>query len=906
MARASGDDSNASKAYQEAEKRIAAAKRLVSRTLDLSRLGLSSVPPEIGQLASLAVLHLSKNLLISVPPEIGQLGNLTELNLFDNQLTSVPPEIGRLTNLYRLYLGYNRLSSLPPEIGRLASLTRLDLTENRLRELPQRVRKLRADCGLWLHGNEELGLPDTVLGNSFHEWLTHEKSESKDAPQAGPILDYYFRTRQAGQRRPLCEGKLILVGRGDVGKTSLVRRLVKNEFSRGEDTTQGIRICPWEVYVGRMSENIRLHVWDFSGQEINHATHQFFLTDRSLYLLVLDGRADQQELEADYWLRLMSGFAPESPVIVVLNKIQKNRFDLNRGALRQKYPQIREFVETDCDNPGSDGQPGKHGYGIELLEQVICREVDQLPDVRQVFPKSWFAIKEQLAKSEKNFLTIDEYRAMCRKYGEAVEESQNNLSLFLHRLGIALNYSDDPRLRDRHVLNPHWLTDGIYRLLNSKRLAERKGELRVADLTTELSVRQYPPEMHRFLLGLMEKFELCFGFPGDDEKYLIPELLDLQQPAGAETFEPAACLNFRYLYPVLPPGLLPRFITRTHVLSEVNEQHRWRTGVILTFEGNTALVKGDAAEKNVQVLINGPPEGRVRMLAMIRQEFDAMHRDIPHLVPDELVAFPQAPQITVPFAELQVLYAASPETPVVRVAQGKVIQQAARELLEGVEFRFPEGIVRSDRRDEIGAVARSARGVGRVPTRQAAQLRRRRHVARSARGVGRVPDRPADASIRVFYSYAHADAKQRQKLAKHLSPLERIGLIHTWYDHEILPGAQLNEEVSRNLKEAEIVLYLVSPDFVSSNYCMTVELPEVVRRYQADRNTVNILLVIVRETNGWANLKIEDVRLGDLLALPESGNAIPNWRPNQDAGWANVARGVELVADQIRKGRRGG
>jgi hypothetical protein len=317
--------------------------------------------------------------------------------------------------------------------------------------------------------------------------------------------------------------------------------------------------------------------------------------------------------------------------------------------------------------------------------------------------------------------------------------------------------------------------------------------------------------------------------------------------------------------------------------------------VILSFEGHTALVKGDAAEKAVQVLINGPAEGRVRMLAMIRQEFDTMHRDIPHLVPEELVAFPHAPQVTVPFAELQVLYAADPKTPVVRVAQGKVIQQTARELLEGVEFRFPEGIVRKKRLKKVDVGEWPFPGEGRV-----------------ADGPVSAPIRVflsyshADAAIRVFFSYSHADAKQRQKLAKHLSPLERIGLIRTWYDHEILPGAELSQVIADKLDKAEIVLFLVSPDFVSSNYCMTIELPQAIKRHQADPNSVNNLLVIVRETNGWKNLEIEKVRLGGLSALPKDGKAIPNWKPNQDAGWADVARGVERVAEQIRNGRRGG
>ena len=86
----------------------------------------------------------------------------------------------------------------------------------------------------------------------------------------------------------LSEGKLILVGRGEVGKTSLVRRLAKNEFRGDEAKTQGINITNWPLQCG--SDTLRLNVWDFGGQEIMHATHQFFLTERSLYLLVLSVR----------------------------------------------------------------------------------------------------------------------------------------------------------------------------------------------------------------------------------------------------------------------------------------------------------------------------------------------------------------------------------------------------------------------------------------------------------------------------------------------------------------------------------------------------------------------------------------------------------------------------------------
>ena len=89
----------------------------------------------------------------------------------------------------------------------------------------------------------------------------------------------------------------------------------------------------------------------------------------------------------------------------------------------------------------------------------------------------------------------------------------------------------------------------------------------------------------------MRKFELCFTFPDDQGLYLVPELLDKQQPEEAEQFQADRCLNFQYHYPVLPEGLIPRFIVRTYVLS--TGQPRWRTGAILAFDGNEALVKAD-------------------------------------------------------------------------------------------------------------------------------------------------------------------------------------------------------------------------------------------------------------------------------------------------------------------------
>src|SRR5262249_6724204 len=130
--------------------------------------------------------------------------------------------------------------------------------------------------------------------------------------------------------------------------------------------------------------------WDFGGQEIMHATHQFFLTTQSLYLIVLNGRAGSAEADANYWLQIVSSFAPDSPVIVALNQILKDPFDLDLTALRQKFPNIHAFVRTDC-------AVGDKGFGIGELLEVIANVTDKLSGLRVSFPAAWFEIKNHLA-----------------------------------------------------------------------------------------------------------------------------------------------------------------------------------------------------------------------------------------------------------------------------------------------------------------------------------------------------------------------------------------------------------------------------------------------------------------------------------------------------------------------------
>ena len=201
------------------------------------------------------------------------------------------------------------LSTLPETIGKLSHLQQLYLSGNQLSTLPESVQSLKRLEKLFLHGNRGLGLPDEVLGPTIEEVFGPRKRSPKRARE---ILDYYFATRGA-KGRALREVKLIVVGWGKAGKTTLVKRLAGEPMDPNEPETHGIMIRPLTLHC--TDGELRARVWDFGGQHVLHAMHEFFLTTRSLYLLVLEQRSDRAETDAKYWLQLIHSYAGPAPVV---------------------------------------------------------------------------------------------------------------------------------------------------------------------------------------------------------------------------------------------------------------------------------------------------------------------------------------------------------------------------------------------------------------------------------------------------------------------------------------------------------------------------------------------------------------------------------------------------------------
>ena len=141
--------------------------------------------------------------------------------------------------------------------------------------------------------------------------------------------------------------------------------------------------------------------------------------------------------------------------------------------------------------------------------------------------------------------------------------------------------------------------------------------------------------------------------------------------------------------------------------------------------------------------------------------------------------------------------------------------------------------------------------------------------------------------VTIFFSYAREDETLLNKLKKHLRPLQRQGLIDVWYDRDISAGTEWEQEIKQHLNSAQIVLLLVSPDFMDSDYCYSIEMKRALERHA--RGEAKVIPVILRHVYWYGE------PLGKLQALPTDG------KPVTDLDWHNLDRALLDVTAGIRE-----
>ncbi|WP_159789529.1 COR domain-containing protein [Sodalinema gerasimenkoae] len=506
----------------------------------------------------------------------------TTLDLTGMELEVLPPEIAQLQNLSRLDLSENQFGSLPPEIAQLQNLSRLDLRGNQLSSLPEYLQDFPKLKTLDLRGNP-LPIPPEILGpREFWQSLGDCQT----------ILQFYFNSQRESKR--LYEAKLILVGDGTAGKTSLANKLKTPDYklpSPNEwEWTRGIDILPWEIQHPN-DHPYRVNIWDFGGQHIYHTTHQFFLSERSVYVLVHDNRKGQTDFQ--YWLESIQLLGRGSPIIIVKNEKDDCPAHLDESAFQ--IPEGVPNLTVRSTNLKTDQDFDKVRAAIE---HSLCRDLQHIGEPLPVHWAKMRAVLENLSGS-RNYLENSEYLQLCEENGFGDKKEMSAASQFFHDLGICLHFQRETLLNRLIILNPTWATDAIYKIFDDKTVEKNCGRFDKQTLET-LWNQGDTAEKRPELLELMKKFELCYEIPDKRGSYMVPTLLASNPPEYE--WDSHDNLILQYYYPFKPKKLFPSFIVDRHERIE-QQTLVWRHGVVLTDGRTRAEVIEDREYRRATITI---------------------------------------------------------------------------------------------------------------------------------------------------------------------------------------------------------------------------------------------------------------------------------------------------------------
>ena len=594
-----------------------ALARLTSLTeLHLWGNQITVIPDALAHLTNLSQLDLSENQIMVIPDWLGDLTSLTELYLWGNQITVIPDALAHLTNLSKLDLDKNQIVVIPDWIAQLVNLKTLDLAQNLLRKLPQSLTQLDQLEVLRLENNP-LSIPPETLRQGWGENVT-------DPGDPSAILNYCRNTRDPNQTQTRYEVKLLLVGEGGSGKTSLANKLLDPDYplkAETEDTsTKGIDILKWE-FTGQNGQPYRINIWDFGGQEIYHQTHQFFLTERSLYLLVADSR--KEDTDHYFWLKSVQILSKNSPVLLVQNEKQDRECNLNFKQLRGEFENLKDTYRLNLLSQ----------RGLPELKQAIQQELEKLLPHGIVFPNKWLAVRYALENDGLNYIDCTTYEETCRRHGITDRKEMFQLSQFLHDLGICLHFQKDDLLRHYLILKPNWGTAAVYKILDNATVRQSRGQFSTTNLEEIWSASEYA-DLRGELLQLMKAFKVCYEIPRRKGQYIAPHLLSADSPPYE--WQPEHNLILRYRYKgFMPKGILTRFIVEMHQdienVSEPEQALVWKTGVVLTNQAARAQIIESYAQREITIRVSG---NRPRdLLTIINRKFQEIHDEFDDRLP---------------------------------------------------------------------------------------------------------------------------------------------------------------------------------------------------------------------------------------------------------------------------------
>ncbi|XP_044740580.1 leucine-rich repeat serine/threonine-protein kinase 1 isoform X2 [Chrysoperla carnea] len=478
------------------------------------------------------------------------------------------------------------------------NLSMLDVSNNNLKEIPHNIHELTNLSVLNISGNVDISELPPQMGLLSRLWNLNTRGCALQGPLKSMIDSKKFKTMDIvgylksvlEDAKPYARMKLMIVGVQGIGKTSLLEQLrqegvgsyrkkpvehwakrmgnknINVKTSRGTNmSTVGVDIGDW-IYEKKSRGHSSLHgpvtfrTWDFGGQKEYYATHQYFLSKRSLYLVVWkisDGQKGIDEILQ--WLVNIQARAPNSPVLIVgthydlaqeyfpphmsedLQQIIRDRFINIVDAEKCGLPRVLDTIEVSC----------KTRHNIKLLCNLIYDTVFSLRPpgskellLEQRVPATYLALEdvvshlatERRASGADPVLSAEQYKALVTqemhlRYNRAFRDwaELHQATLFLHDNGVLLHY-DDATLKDLYFLDPQWLCDMLAHVVTIREINPfaRTGVMKLDDLKHIFKSSNIGPiDTRGYIVNLLNKFEVALTW--DSRTLLIPSLLPSEE-----------------------------------------------------------------------------------------------------------------------------------------------------------------------------------------------------------------------------------------------------------------------------------------------------------------------------------------------------------------------------------------
>ncbi|XP_065157528.1 leucine-rich repeat serine/threonine-protein kinase 1 isoform X3 [Atheta coriaria] len=522
-----------------------------------------------------------------------RLDNLRTLILTDNQLHRIQlttDDDGDFSNIEddedrTLISGKQRLM--------FPNLSMLDISNNNLREIPANIYELNNLSCLNISGNLDVNELPPQMGLLSRLWNLNTRGCSLQEPLKSMIESKKYKTMDIigylksvlEDARPYARMKLMIVGIQGIGKTSLLEALrqegisrkkpehwakrmgnknINVKTSRGTNmSTVGVDIGDWvyEKKIRNQSSHgpVIFRTWDFGGQKEYYATHQYFLSKRSLYLVVWkisDGYRGLNEILQ--WLVNIQARAPNSPVLIVgshydvVQDANPNICEEYQQVIRERFinvvdaekcglPRVLDTIEISC----------KTRHNIKLLCNLIYDTVFSLRPpgskellLEQKVPATYLALEdvvnyvaaERRSANLDPVLTAEQYKSivtteMMTRYNRTFRDAGelHQATLFLHDNGVLLHY-DDATLKDLYFLDPQWLCDMLAHVVTIREINPfaRSGIMKLDDLKHIFKASNIGPmDTRGYIVNLLNKFEVALTW--DSRTLLIPSLLPSEE-----------------------------------------------------------------------------------------------------------------------------------------------------------------------------------------------------------------------------------------------------------------------------------------------------------------------------------------------------------------------------------------